>query len=343
MKETTSRITISGKPLDFIDATLKNSGDMSASQLSIAVAGEHKSFRKYYGNEVIAYLNQEDTYPFFRGYVMNIEIMGEKGVRLIALDALGWLTGHQKATVFVTDSSNIDGYTVGGALKKLVKLANLDSKVGTDYIGDTSPIVTVRNNTRGKVEILEWLKKVIGGAIDVTTSDLPRPNTVLVRDDGQKGQINIELVSDIDNSRAVHKFNRQNLINYNVKARKIPTTITVDGANGLRGTYRNASAALAYGENFKNIRNDNMKSPAACVDFGRKVFDANVSNQYEIVIETFEGAYLLPNDVISIEVEESDISGKYRIIGKDVNFSPNKYSVTLSINRRPPILSDFIA
>lgn len=343
MKENTSRITIGGITVDFMDASLKNSGDMSAAQLIIAVAGEQKSFRKYYGKEVIAYLNSEDTYPFFRGYIMNVEITGEKGVRLTALDALGWLTGHQKATVFITNLSNIDGYTVGGALKKLVSMANLTDKVGTDYIGDTSPVVTVRNNTRGNVVILEWLKKVIAGAIDINNPDLPRPNTVLVRDDGTKGQLNIDLVSDIDTSRAVFSFNRQNLINYNIKARKIPTTITVQGARGVTGTYRNESAALAYGDNFKNISNNNMTSPAACADFAHKVYDANISNQYEINIETFEGAYLLPNDVISIDVEESDISGKYRIIGKNVTFSPNKYSVSLSINRRPPILSDFIA
>ena len=341
MQEISSRILVDGKVVDFMNASYKNSGGVTAAQLTVTIPGEDVSYRKYWGKEMIAYLNEEDTYPFFRGYIMDTTIENDYGMRLVGLDALGWLTGHQKAIVFVDDLSNIDGYTVGGALKKLISLANLDNYVGTDYIGDTSPVITIRNNIRGEIVILDWLKKVLPQALDNTNIDLPRENTLAVRDDGVKGQLNIELVSDLDVSPPVYSFNINNIIDYKVKARKIPTTIAVRG-RGVTGKYRNESAALAYGENFKTLSNNNLESPADCIEFARKAFYANVKNQYEITLSSYDGAYVMPNDIISINVDETDISNNYRVVGKDVTFDNNKYSVTLNINRRPPLLSDFL-
>lgn len=340
MQEITSKVLIEGRSVDFTGAVLKQSGGLSAAQLTVTIPGVESSFRKYWGKEVIAYLNQEDTYPFFRGYVMDATIENEYAMRIVALDALGWLTGHQKATVQIRNNNNIDGLTVGGALKKLIGMANLDDKVGTDYIGDTSPKVTARNNVRGDLVILDWLKKSIKESID-TTEDIPRENTLIVRDDGTKGQLNLELLSSVDTIEPSYNFYEHNLLGYTVKVRKMPTTIVVKG-NGVIGKYRNQSAAKAYGENFKNISNNNLSSPAACVDFGRLVFYANVENQYEITVTTYEGAYLLPNDIIRLNIKEADVSGNYRVIGKEVTFGPSKFEVKLNINQRPPILSDFL-
>jgi hypothetical protein len=341
MQEITSKVLIEGKSVDFVSAHLKQSGGLSAAQLTVSIPGVGTSYRKYWGKEIVAYLNQEDTYPFFRGYVMDATIENEYAIRLVALDALGWLTGHQKATVHIRNNNNIDGLTIGGALKKLIGMANLDDKVGTDYIGDTSPKVSARNNVRGDLVILDWLKKSIKESID-TTEDIPLENTLIVRDDGTKGQLNLELLSSVDTIEPSYNFYEYNLLGYTVKARKMPTTIVVKGNNGVVGKYRNQSAAKAYGENFKNVSNNNLLSPAACVDFGRLVFFANVENQYEISITTYEGAYLLPNDVIRLNIEDADVSGNYRVVGKDVYFGPDKFEVKLNINQRPPILADFL-
>tara|TARA_R110000744_G_scaffold2344_17_gene9597 strand:- start:573 stop:1601 length:1029 start_codon:yes stop_codon:yes gene_type:complete len=341
MLEITSKVLIDGKSVDFTTASYKQSGGLSAAQLTVSLPGTDTSYRKYWGKEIIAYLNLEDTYPFFRGYVMDATIENEFSLKLIALDALGWLTGHQKATVYIKDNNNIDGLTIGAGLKKLISLANLDDTVGTDYIGDTKPKVTARNNVRGDLVILNWLKKSMGEAID-DSGNIPLENTLVVRDDGTKGQLCLELLSDVDTVQPSYTFYENNLIGYNVKARKMPTTIIVKGKNKVMGKYRHSSAAKAYGENFKQISNNNLSSPAACVNFGRMVFYANVENQYEISITTYEGVYLLPNDVIRLNIKNADVSGNYRVVGKEVTFSPSKFEVKLNINQRPPILSDFL-
>jgi len=342
MNEISSRILIDGHNVDFQGADYKFTGGITAAQLTVTIPGEEVSFRKYWGKELVAYLNEEDTYPFFRGYIMDTTIANEYAVKVVALDCLGWLTGHQKAKVALNDTDNIDGLTIGGAFKKLIRLANLNDKVGTDYIGDTSPIVTGRNNLREEIVILDWLKKVLVNAIDTTNSNLPRENTLVVRDDGEKGQLSIEVVADVNSGEPCLTFNNNDLIGYTVKSRKIPTTIIVSGKNKVTGKYRNKSAADGLGENFFNANNDNLESPSDCVDFARKVFYANVDNQYEITINTFQGVYLMPNDIIKLNIENADVSGQYRVVGKTVQFSSRSFSVTLNINRTPPILSDFL-
>jgi len=49
------------------------------------------------------------------------------------------------------------------------------------------------------------------------------------------------------------------------------------------------------------------------------------------------------NDVVRLETDDKEFSGNYRIIGKDVKFSPSGFSIGLIINRKPPTLAEYIA
>ena len=77
------------------------------------------------------------------------------------------------------------------------------------------------------------------------------------------------------------------------------------------------------------------------MDFAQKIFRANSQAKYEYTLITFEGIYLQENDVIHINDKETGIQGNFRIIGKVVTFSPTAFSLRLTINKRPPILSEF--
>ena len=108
------------------------------------------------------------------------------------------------------------------------------------------------------------------------------------------------------------------------------------------GTFSHDSAITALDRNYLEVSNDNLKSPAECVEFGRKVFEANLKNQYEYAIEVAEGEYLMENDVVRVETENRDYSGNYRVIGKSISFSPSSYDIGIVINRKPPTLAEYI-
>ena len=99
----------------------------------------------------------------------------------------------------------------------------------------------------------------------------------------------------------------------------------------------------AFGEHFFNVQNSELKSKAACMDFAQRLFAANLKAKYEYTLQTFEGAYLEENDVIRIIDDSTEVNGIFRIIGKTIKFGAGEYSVQLTINKQPPILSQFLS
>ena len=161
-------------------------------------------------------------------------------------------------------------------------------------------------------------------------------------DDGNKTQLQFELMADLDNTTPVKVYSYDNIITFKVSNRKIPTTVVVDGSGSAVAKYRHQSSAAAYGENVLTVSNNMLESRAECMDFAHKVFEVNMKNQYEYKITTGEGVYLEQGDVVEIISDDVDISGNFRIIGKTIEFGSNKYKLGLTINKRPPILAQFL-
>jgi len=343
MPELSSQIFLGGTLTDFTSASLKERGGNTAAQLDFVVPTPSPNFRRYWNKEVLAYFNSSDTYPAFRGHIINTTTNADNSVKFTALDALGYLTGHSKAEVVLDNDRNIDGLTVGASVVKLIEIANLKDSIGTDFIGDTTPL-SANDRPRGTVVILNVIKNLLSRAIDVSNPDLPRDNIIKVLDDGRNSQLRIEVKSDIENVVPIKFYNYEdNIVNFNVKSRDIPTQITVTGKGGVAATFKHTSAEAALGISTKSISNPILEGRAECMDFAQKAFLANINNKYEYTLETFEGLYLKENDVIHIRDDKTGIEGNFRIIGKSVDFGPNRYKLKLTINNRPPILSQFLA
>jgi len=340
MQAISSKVFLNGESVDFISADLKTQGGFSATGFSFVLPKEDTSFRKYWNQEVLFYVDKSDTYPMFRGRVSNVVYAGERNVKFNCVDALGYLTGHYKAQVTLDNDNNVDGMSAGATIRALIKMANLNDIVGTDYIGDTNPIIQMPP-LRGTYEIMSIVKTALSRVL--TGDTIPKENIIKVQDDGTKSQLVFEVKKDVDTTTVVKDYDyNNNIISFKVNDRKIPTNVVVQGAGGMRATFRHSSAAAALGESFLTVSNSDLKSRAACVDWGQKVFNANLKDQYEYILDTFDGVYLEPNDVISINDKKTDTSGNYGIIGKSLSCGANTFRLQLTINKKPPILSDFI-
>ena len=340
MPGNSAELFIEGERIDFSAGTLTKEGENTASKLTFTIPGDDVTYRRYWGKEVTLFLDKSDGCPLFRGFIENAEINENYSINFRALDILGHLTGLQRASVVLDDNKNVDGLTIGAALKKMISFSNL-TNVGTDYINDTNPIKKMPR-TRGRVFILDAITAQLGQIFNVSTGDLPRQNILKVIDDGSKGQLTFELLKDADSAAPSHIFTYDdNIITFEVQNRKIPTIITVKG-NFNSAMFKHESAMLAYGEHFLNVDNPLLKSRAECMDFAQKIFHANIKVKYEYSLTTFEGAYLEENDVITVIDDTTDVEGNFRIIGKIINFSPSGYGITLTINKQPPLLSKFL-
>jgi hypothetical protein len=336
-----SRIFIDGKQVDYINGSLVKDGGNTASRLNFVIPGENSSMRKYWGKEVTFFLDESDASPMFRGFIENLEIEGNQSIAVRALDVLGYLTGLDRASITLDENNNLDGNTIGGALIDMIQMANL-TEVGVDYIGDTNPIQRMPK-IRGTVFILDTITAALNTQYNKDNRDLPRKNFLQVFDDGTKGQLKIEVEADPENEESVYTFSYdKNIISFTAQNRKIPTIITVEGANNARAIFKHTSAMQALGEHSLTVTNKQLENRVECLDFAQEIFLANLKAKYEYNLTSVDGYYLEENDVIRIIDKETVIDGNFRVIGKTINFGVGSLSVVLTINKQPPLLSRFL-
>ena len=347
MQPVTPRITIDGVEADFITCQYKLPGILSAASLDftlpLAIAGNESLWNK----EVTLYIDKGDSKPVFRGWI-NRTKKTLNDISIFSEDAIGYMIkggAETTAEVKLDDQDNLDGLTPGAAIVKLISLAKLEDKVGTDFIGDTNPIVGSVQKTpiRGTLKVMEVIKQLLQKPIYLADQDMPRVNIAKLVDDGSKSQLVIELEADLQNATITKVYTEeQNIIDFNIIERKIPNYIIVNGNNNVKGTFKHDGAITALDRNYLTVTNNNLDSPAECVEFGSRLYQANIQNKYEYGIQVTEGLYLSENEVIRIETDNSKYSGNYRVVGKTITFS-DTITLGITINRKPPTLAEYIA
>jgi len=347
MASISARIFIEGKEVDYIDGAYTNAGKLTAAQLTFKLPLTYGGMKKLWNKEVTFFLNEFDTIPMFRGWIRRTnETFND--IEIMAQDGFGYMRkagDTEVAKLALTEESNLDGLTVAGAIIKALTLSNLDEKIKTTLLKDTTPrMSSVNQPIRGVQPVLDIFQELLNKAID-KSGTLPRPNIARLIDDGSYNQLLIELESLLDDTATIkHVFTEHaNITKLNIINKKVPTIIIVEGRHGVKGTFTHTSAMAALDRTYLEIQNNDLLSPAACKEFGAIIFEVNLRNQFEYTIETFEGAYLYENDVVRIETDDKEFAGNYRVIGKDITFSPSSFSLSLSINRKPPTLSEYIS
>ena len=339
------RITIDGADVEFIQGSYVLHGNFSSANLEFILPDSQK-WGDMWNKEVTFFVDKGDSKPIFRGWINRTKRTFEN-LTVYAEDAMGFLLkggDMHTATVALTNRENIDGLTVGAAAVKLIELAKLDDKVKTDYIRDTSPrIGTVQKKPlRGEMTVAQALKTLLQRPINLADQDLPRPNILKVGDDGTNAQLMIELQADVNTAPIQHIYTEQtNIVKINIINRKPPTYIVVKGKGGVKGTFTHDGARAALDTNYLEVVNDNLDSPAACKEFGARLYQANLADIYEYGVEVTDGFYLAENEVIRIQTNDEDYSGNYRILGKRIEIG-NNYKVGIIINRKAPTLIEYL-
>jgi len=345
MNEITPDIKIEGRSVVFLQGAYTNTGGLRAATLQFKLPLTFGGYKKLWNKEVTFFLSEHDSIPLFRGYIKRIK-ENLNDIDVYAQDVLGYMVkggNPEKAKIALTHQDNIDGLTVGNAIRKAIEMAKLNTKINTDYIGDTTPVVSSSvPPLRGTMGTLDIIKELIGRAVDDSVSP-PRPNIARIVDDGSQSLLVLETENSLDAGEIKYVFTEyDNIINIKIINRKVPTFVIVNGKNGVKGTFSHDSAISAYDRNYLEVTNESLKSPAECKDFAQKIFRANLQTQYEYGIDTLEGARLSENDIIRIETDNPKYAGNYRVRGKKIAFTTGGIDVGLNINRKPPTLAEYM-
>jgi len=345
MNEITPEIKIEGRSVAFLDGAYTSTGGLTAATFQFKLPLSFGGYKKLWNKEITFFLSEHESTPIFRGYVKRVK-ENLNDIEIYAQDVLGYMVlggNPERAKIILTDDDNIDGLTAGNAIRKAISKALLSTKINTDHIGDTTPLISSsRPPLRGTLGVLDIIKELLSRAIDDSGS-LPRPNLARVVDNGSVSQLVIEQESDLDTAQIKHVFTEyDNIISLKIVNRKIPTVVIVNGKGKVKGTFSHDTAIEAYDRNYLEVSNKALESPAECVDFAQKLFRANLTTQYEYGIDSLEGVHLSENDVIRIETEDRRFAGNYRVRGKKIAFTSGGFTVGLNINRKPPTLAEYV-
>ena len=338
-------IYIEGREVEVIKGAYTNTGGLRAATLEFTLPLESDGYRKLWNKEVTFFANPYESTPIFRGYIKRVKEDFNQIV-CYAQDELGYLVkggNPESAQINLTDRENLDGLTMANAMRKAIKLAKLDSKLGTDYIGDSTPIISASNPPlRGTMTLKAIFKSLLSRAVDNSVSP-PRPNLIRLIDDGNISQLVIEVESALDSNVIKHVFSEDsNITDLKIVNRKVPTFVIVNGKNGVSGRFSHDTAIEAFDRNYLEVTNEALLSPAECVDFAQKIFRANLTTEYEYGLSTVDGYHLNENDIIRVETEDAIFSGNYRVRGKKIAFTQTEFTIGININRKPPTLAEYV-
>jgi hypothetical protein len=292
---------------------------------------------RLYNKELKVYLNygSDDGVPIFRGFIKEVRPSDAK-TSITAIDPRMFITGSNSRLVELTDDNNYDGYSLGGFLYDFIDtMVNTDDTyIGLDLIRDTSPIVSMSGVRTPPASVYEIMKKELKKAKD--NDDIENPLTYFVDmiDDGKKSNITFIKEKLLTEAPSLYMSFSDGLKSYTYK-RRAPVTYAVGGGSTFQyGNEPRGSVGIKVSGKFKD-KNEARTEAIHEVLLSNREID-------EITIQCNKGHYASLGSIVNLKTEIEDINGNHRITAKTIAFSKGGLTLSLSLNKKPIVLSSYI-
>ena len=303
--------------------------------LSVKINNPDLQNTSIYNKILELYLNNgaDDGVPIFRGYI-NDFTPNDKDISLFATDMRAKLTGRKGLKLTLTDKNNYDGYTLGQFIFSYINEFIDDTDIGTDFLTDTSPVVFMTGERGEDKDFYSLLVKKVQEAIDVET-DVENPLGYFIDIVNGSNSSNIVIKKDkllASNPSAVFSF-ADGLVSYSYKRRLPPNTVTYEGR---KFSYTNVPQGVS------SISLPKQNSPAESKNFALQKILLEQQQTDEISIQISKNYDIDIGQIVSLDIDDEDISGSHRVQAKTITFG-NSTSCSLKLNKKPPILKDYIS
>ena len=293
---------------------------------------------KLYNEELKIYLNYgaDDGVPIFRGFIKEVR-PNDKETTITALDPRMFLTGATSELVHLTDDNNYDGHSLAGFLYKLIEeKINTDKiLIGLNYLRDTNPIVSV-SGERNEVPsaVYEMLVKKLQTAID--DSDIEKPLTYFIDmiDDGFQSNITFIKEKQLTETPSLYLSFSSGLIQYKNNRRAPATRAVGGGADFTFSSEPRGSVSRVIQGEFKDKNEARQKGIQEILLHNRETD--------EITVQASKGHYIGLGAIVRLDVDEEDIKGNHRLTSKKLSFDTSGVKLSLSLNKKPLVLSSYI-
>tara|TARA_R110002020_G_scaffold156069_6_gene337581 strand:+ start:5111 stop:6145 length:1035 start_codon:yes stop_codon:yes gene_type:complete len=315
------------------------SGNSQANTCICTITDPHFQNYKLYNKELKVYLNYgaDDGVPIFRGLIKEIK-PNDTQTGLVAVDPRMLITGDTSELLHLTDDDNYDGYSLAGFLQKIIeeKINTKKTLIGLDCLRDTNPIVTMNNErTKEPVSIYSLIIKKLKSAVD--DADIEKPLTYFIDmvDDGLKSNITFLKEKQLTETPSLYLGFSNGLISY-TNNRRVPATRAVGGgADFTFSSEPRGSVSKKISGKFKD-RNEARIEAISDIFLNNRETD-------EISLQVNKGHYIGLGSIVRLDIDEEDIKGNHRLTSKKIAFDESGVKLSMSLNKKPLILSDFIS
>ena len=314
------------------------SGNNQANVCTCKITDPHFQNNRLYNKELKLYLNygSDDGVPIFRGFIKEVR-PSDTNTTLIAVDPRMLITGSNSRLIEITDEDNYDGYTLAAFLYSFINdRVNTDAVyIGLDSLRDTNPIINMSGvRTDGPSSVYDLVTQELTKAIDDSDLEKPLAHFIDVIDDGKKNNITFIKDKQLTDDPSLFLSFSNGLISHKYK-RRIPPTYAVGGGATFQYTNETkGSVGIEIKGGFKDRNEARMEGI-------KQIFLENRETD-EINVEASKGHYIGLGSIVRLDVDEEDIKGNHRLTSKKISFNTGGVKLSLSLNKKPLILSEYI-
>lgn len=298
------------------------------STLNVKMTNPDLQFKALLNKDIALYLNSDDSIPVFRGIVTSIT-PSDKETRITANDTRRLLSGNEGLKIEMSDNKNYDNYTLAQFIQKVISDKNID--IGVDFLKDTNPPINLKG-VRDLTDIYSVVTNKIKNAIDFSDVSEPLRHYIDMYDDGNKSQIVIKKDLSIKSKPSYNFSFNDGIVSYTYKRRNEPNTVVYKGGSFTFSNTPTGKVSTNITDTGDIAKNRDMAIKQILLDRQQKdEITLKVSKCYDVSLGT----------IIHLDVDEEDILGNHRIVGKNISFGKS-ISCTLKLNKEQPKLSEYL-
>ena len=229
----------------------------------------------------------------------------------------------------MSDNKNYDNYTLAQFIQKVISDKNID--IGVDFLKDTNPPINLKG-VRDLTDIYSVVTNKIKNAIDFSDVSEPLRHYIDMYDDGNKSQIVIKKDLSIKSKPSYNFSFNDGIVSYTYKRRNEPNTVVYKGGSFTFSNTPTGKVSTNITDTGDIAKNRDMAIKQILLDRQQKdEITLKVSKCYDVSLGT----------IIHLDVDEEDILGNHRIVGKNISFGKS-ISCTLKLNKEQPKLSEYL-
>jgi len=292
---------------------------------------------KLFNKEVKFYLNygSDDGVPIFRGFIKNVS-PNEKNTSINAIDGRCFINSNSSKMVELTEDENYDGYNLAAFLYDYItdNINTNKTYIGLNMLKDTNPSVSLSETRVTPTPIYSVVTKKLKEAIDASDVENPLTYFIDMIDNGTQSNITFVKEKSLTDAASLILSYADGISSYKYN-RRAPANFGIAG--GASFTYGNApqgSIGMTLAGEFKD-KNEARQELIKGLLLQHRETD-------EIDLQCTRGHYIALGSIVKVILDKEDIGGNHRVTSKSINFSSGGVKLTLKLNRKPLLLSEYI-